>query len=40
MRKMLAQVLMGRIERGQYSLNDALSVARAILYDLPMKNVG
>ena len=38
-RKALAQALMERIERGQYSLDDALSVARAILYDLPMKNV-
>jgi hypothetical protein len=38
-RKMLAQVLMGRIERDQYSFDEALSVARAILYDLPMKNV-
>jgi hypothetical protein len=39
-RKMLAQPLMARIERGQYSFDEAVSVARAILFDLPMKNVG
>ena len=39
-RKMLAQVLMGRIERGQYSFDEAISVARAMLYEEPLKNVG
>ena len=38
-RKLLAQVLMGRIERGQFSFNEALSVARAILYEEPLKNI-
>ncbi len=35
-RKELAQVLFDRIERSQYSLDDALSVARTILHDTPM----
>ena len=39
-RKMLAQALMVRIERGQYSFEDALSVARAILFDTPIKEAG
>jgi len=34
-RKQLARVLAERIDRGQYSLEDALAVARAILFESP-----
>ncbi len=39
-RKLLAQVLGQRIEQGQYSLDDALSIARAICYDAPQTLLG
>jgi glucuronate isomerase len=35
-RKELAQVLQKRIQRGQYTLEEALSIARAILYETPV----
>ena len=38
--KQLAQVLAQRIEQGQYSREDALAVARAILYDSPQSLLG
>ena len=34
-RKLLAQALAARIDRGQYTLADALSIARTILFDSP-----
>ena len=39
-RKLLAAALAARIERGQYSLDDALAVARAILYESPQSLLG
>jgi len=38
-RKLLSQVLWARIERDQYTLDEALSIARSILYDLPMQEI-
>lgn len=40
MRKQLAQVLVRQIEQGQYSLDDALHIARTILYDSPQSLLG
>ncbi|MEO6434660.1 MAG: hypothetical protein ABIP55_02715 [Tepidisphaeraceae bacterium] len=34
-RKQMAQVLANKVEQGQYSFDDAISVARAILYETP-----
>jgi hypothetical protein len=34
-KKILAKVLTDRVKRGQYNLDEALSIARAILYDSP-----
>lgn len=34
-RKQLAQVLLGKVEQGQYTINQALNVARQILHDSP-----
>jgi glucuronate isomerase len=39
-RKQLARVLASKIETGQYSMDDALSIARAILYDSPQTLLG
>lgn len=39
-RKQMAQVLAQRIKQGQYSRNDALDVARAILYETPQTLLG
>src|SRR5262245_26804099 len=39
-RKQLARVLADRIERGQYSRDDALAVAREILYESPRSLLG
>jgi hypothetical protein len=39
-RKMLASVLAERVERGQYSREDALAIARAILYETPQTLLG
>ncbi|MCC7357925.1 MAG: hypothetical protein IT317_00510 [Anaerolineales bacterium] len=39
-RQMLAGALAARVERGQYSRDDALAVARAILYDSPQTLLG
>ena len=39
-RKLLAAALAARIERGQYTLDDALAVARAILYESPQSLLG
>jgi glucuronate isomerase len=39
-RKILAEVLAERIERGQYSLSDALSIAREILFETPQSLLG
>jgi glucuronate isomerase len=39
-RKQLAQALAQRIEQGQYSREDALAVARAILYESPQSLLG
>jgi glucuronate isomerase len=34
-RRILAQVLATKIAQGQYSLDEALSIARAVLYESP-----
>jgi glucuronate isomerase len=39
-RKQLARVLADKVEQGQYSRGDALSVARAILYETPQTLLG
>lgn len=39
-RQVLAGALATRIERGQYSLDDALSIARTILYETPQSLLG
>lgn len=39
-RKLLAAALAARIERGQYSFDEALSVARTILYEAPQSLLG
>ncbi len=39
-RKLLADVLAARVERGQYAIADALSVARTILYESPQTLLG
>ncbi len=39
-RRQLAQVLAERIDRGQYSLAEALKIAEAILYDSPRQLLG
>jgi glucuronate isomerase len=39
-RKQMAQVLAGRVEQGQFSRDEALAVARAILYDSPQSLLG
>jgi len=39
-RKLLAGALAARIERGQYSRDDALSIARDILYETPQSLLG
>jgi len=39
-RKQMAQVLAGKIEQGQYSRDEALSIARAILYETPQTLLG
>ena len=39
-RKQLAQVLAGKIEHGQYTMDDATSIAKAILYDSAVKLLG
>ena len=38
-RKLLSQALLARIDQGQYSLDEALSIAQAILYELPMQEI-
>ena len=40
LRQLLAGALAARVERGQYSKDDALAVARAILYDSPQTLLG
>ena len=39
-RKQLARVLAGKIDMGQYSMDDAFSIARAILYESPQILLG
>jgi hypothetical protein len=39
-RKQMARVLADRISQGQYSLDDALAIARAILFESPQTLVG
>ncbi len=39
-RKLLAGVLAARVERGQYNVDDALSIARTILYESPQSLLG
>jgi len=39
-RKQLARVLAERVERGQYTIGEALSIARAILYETPQQALG
>ena len=39
-RKQLARVLAERIEQGQYSTNDAMKIAAAILYESPKQLLG
>ena len=39
-RRLLAQVLAERVQRGQYSQDEALSIARSILYETPRDLVG
>jgi glucuronate isomerase len=34
-RRIMAQVFAAKIEQGQYSLNESLAIARAILYESP-----
>ena len=36
----LAAVLAGKVDQGQYTRNDALAVARSILYDTPQQLLG
>ena len=38
--KMLAEVLAAKIEIGQYSMADAVSIARSILYDSSVELLG
>jgi hypothetical protein len=38
--KQLAQVLAAKVEQGQYSRQDALRAARAILYETPQSLLG
>jgi hypothetical protein len=39
-RKQLAHVLAGRVTQGQYTRNDALGIARAVLYETPQTLLG
>jgi hypothetical protein len=39
-RKQMSQVLAGKVEQGQYSRDEALAVARAILYESPQSLLG
>ena len=39
-RKQLAQVLGQKIEQGQYAFDEALAIARAILYESPQTLLG
>ena len=39
-RKLLAQVLAGMVQRGQYSMAEALEIARAVLFETPRTLVG
>ncbi len=39
-RKQLAEVLAGKVSQGQYTLDDALSIARQILYETPQTLLG
>jgi hypothetical protein len=39
-RKQLARVLAGRVEQGQYTVDEALQIARAILYESPQSLLG
>jgi hypothetical protein len=39
-RKQLAQVLAGKIAQGQYTRDDAIEIARAILFDSPQQLLG
>ena len=39
-RRIMAQVLARRVEQGQYSREDALRIARAILYESPQTLLG
>lgn len=39
-RKQIAAVLAPRVAQGQYSMDEALGIARAILYDTPQKALG
>jgi len=34
-RKQMAQVLANKVEQGQYTRDDAIAIARAILYETP-----
>jgi glucuronate isomerase len=39
-RKQMARVLAEKVEQGQYTVDDALSIARSILFDSPQKLLG
>jgi len=39
-RRQMAQVLAGKVAQGQYSLDEAVSVARAILFEAPQSLCG
>jgi hypothetical protein len=39
-RKLMAEVLAGRVESGQYSIGDALAIAREICYESPQSLLG
>ncbi len=39
-RRCLADVLAGRVEAGQFSMDEALGVAQRILYDAPQRLLG
>ena len=38
--RQMSAVLAGKVERGEYTRNDALSVAKSILYDTPQELLG
>ena len=39
-RKLLAQVLAGKVETGQYTVDEAISIARGTLFETPQSVLG